>query len=78
MKLKIALAVGMAMACVGVAGAFEVRQVFERPQYTRGNVNVRILRPIDEAAWVWMPAFRASSSGTGGRRRSFQEKIGSK
>ena len=37
------------------AFAFEVKSVAERPRYTRGDTNVRVQAPIDQAAWIWMP-----------------------
>ena len=33
--------------------AFEVRQVFREERFTRGDVNLRPLQAIDEAAWIW-------------------------
>lgn len=35
------------------ADAFEVRQFFRPERYTRGNVNLAVLQPLDEAAWLW-------------------------
>ena len=35
------------------AEAFEVRQVFREERFTRGDVNLCSLQPIDEAAWIW-------------------------
>ena len=35
------------------AEAFEVKQIFREERFTRGNVNLRPLQPIDEAAWIW-------------------------
>ncbi len=35
------------------AEAFEVRQVFREERFTRGDVNLRPLQAIDEAAWIW-------------------------
>ena len=54
------IVVGVSVSLVGAvfaldAGAFEVRQTFERPRYTRGDTNVRIQHEIERADWVWMP-----------------------
>ncbi len=35
------------------AEAFEARQVFREERFTRGDVNLRSLQPIDEASWIW-------------------------
>ena len=35
------------------AEAFEARQVFREERFTRGDVNLRPLQPIDEASWIW-------------------------
>ena len=42
-------------ACFAVlsAEAFEARQVFREERFTRGDVNLRPLQPIDAAAWIW-------------------------
>ncbi|HNX05811.1 MAG TPA: hypothetical protein PKI32_09930, partial [Opitutales bacterium] len=41
-------------AIAGLAAAFEVKQVFSPERFTRGNVNLIPMQPIDEAAWVWL------------------------
>ena len=45
--IVLALAVSAAMA-----QAFEVEQMFREERFTRGNVNLRALQPIDRAAWI--------------------------
>jgi len=52
---KSVVALGTVLVLAVVAEAYEVRQVFLPPRYTRGNSNVRIQHPIDRASWVWMP-----------------------
>ena len=48
-----AVVVAAAVAFVScAAGAFEARQVFRAERFTRGNVNLRVLQPIDKAAWI--------------------------
>ena len=50
------LALALAGMCaVDAAAAVEVRQVMKPARYSRGDENVRIVQPADEAAWVWMP-----------------------
>ena len=34
--------------------AFEAKQVFREERFTRGNVNMYVLQPADEAAWIWI------------------------
>ena len=34
-----------------------IRRIFREPRYTRGNTNIIKIQPVDEAAWVWHPAF---------------------
>ena len=36
------------------AGAFDVKQMFREERFTRGDVNLRVLQPADEAAWIWI------------------------
>ena len=62
MSIKVAL--GMFCCCVLplATQAFEVRQVFREERFTRGNVNLRRVQPIDEAAWIWP---KAVSCGAG-------------
>ena len=33
----------------------DVRQVFRKERFDRGDTNVRPQQPIDRAAWIWMP-----------------------
>lgn len=37
-----------------VAGAFEVEQTFREERFSRGDVNLRVLQPADEADWIWI------------------------
>ena len=46
-------------------------RVMEKPQYTRGDINVRRLRPIDDAHWVWHPGFIDNQEGFFRFRRDF-------
>ena len=32
------------------------KRIFRQPRLTRGNTNIEILQPIDEASWLWHPA----------------------
>ena len=47
---KLFLAYVLAATCA--FGAIEVRQEFRPERFTRGNVNLRVLQPIDKAAWI--------------------------
>ena len=53
MKKKYGLFV-LAVATMLAAQAFEVKQVFREERFTRGNVNLRVLQPADEADWIWI------------------------
>ena len=53
MSLKSKMAVLLA-ASVLAAQAFEAKQVFREERFTRGNVNLYVLQPADEAAWIWI------------------------
>ena len=55
MKTQSGVVFALVAACVANVGAFEVKQVFEKPRYTRGDSNVRVQHPAERAAWVWMP-----------------------
>ena len=33
--------------------AFEVSQIFRAERHSRGDTNVRVQQPIDEASWIW-------------------------
>lgn len=35
--------------------AFQAVQVFRPERFSRGDTNLRVLQPIDEAAWIWLP-----------------------
>ena len=56
--------VGWGIRCLAALGALllptsvraaGVRQFFRPERHSFGNVNVGVLQPIDEAAWIWMP-----------------------
>ena len=34
--------------------AFEVKQLFRKERFSRDNVNLLVLQPADEAAWIWI------------------------
>ena len=36
------------------AHAFEAEQIFREERFTRGNTNLRVMQPADEAAWIWI------------------------
>ena len=50
--LKPAAIAAVAVFAAHVGGAFEVAQVFREERFTRGNVNLRAVQPIDAAAWI--------------------------
>ena len=52
MKMR-KLVLAVTALCAVTVGAFEVEQVFRPERFTRGNVNIRALQPIDRAAWIW-------------------------
>ena len=33
----------------------DAKQFFRPERYSRGNANINVLQPIDEASWVWLP-----------------------
>ena len=43
----------LAFAGAASAPGVEVERVFRPERLTRGDTNVRVLQPIDEAAWIW-------------------------
>lgn len=47
------LVLSIALVCSVEAPGFEVRRIFRPERLTRGDTNVRVLQPIDEAAWIW-------------------------
>ena len=49
---RLFLAVVVGSVCV--ACAFEVKQVFREERFTRGNVNLKVIQPADEADWIWI------------------------
>lgn len=52
MRLRTAVAAVVLMAAECTWG-YEVRQVFRPERFSRGDVNLRIVQPIDDAAWIW-------------------------
>ena len=50
----IALALAAALAAPG-APALQAEKVFVAPRPTTGDTNIRVLQPIDTAAWIWHP-----------------------
>ena len=55
------LLVGLAVVAVFAAEAFEVKQFFREERFTRGNVNLRNIQPMDDAAWIWLRGVRIES-----------------
>ena len=51
MKKAYMTAIALA-ASAAMAQAFEVEQIFREERFTRGNVNLRALQPIDRADWI--------------------------
>lgn len=55
MTIRFFAMLAVAAFCVArSAWAFEARQIFREERFTRGDVNLRPLQPIDAAAWIWM------------------------
>ena len=52
--LKAVLVATVAVSAAHAGVAFETKQVFREERFTRGNVNLRVLQPIDEADWIWI------------------------
>ena len=53
-----------ALAC----SAVEVERIFRPERLTRGDTNVRVLQPIDEAAWIWAAEIAAALGWKGPNR----------
>ena len=51
-EMRVLLAAVLSFAALA-GEAFEVKQVFREERFTRGNVNLRPLQPIDKASWIW-------------------------
>ena len=51
-KAKVFVVSMVAFVSCGLHAA-EVEQVFRPERYSRGDTNVRVQQPIDEASWVW-------------------------
>lgn len=45
------------VATVGTAGASSSTRIFRPERYTRGDIGVRRIQPIDDAAWLWHPSY---------------------
>jgi len=41
-------------ACCGSVEAFDATRLFRPERHERGDTNVRVQQPIDEASWIWM------------------------
>ena len=54
MKSVVQLFAALLLSASADAGVV-VRRVFRAPRYTRGNTNVIVQQPIDEAHWLWLP-----------------------
>ena len=52
--LKATALAAVAVFAAHICDAFEVEQVFREERFARGNVNLRVLQPIDEADWIWI------------------------
>lgn len=52
--LKAVVVAAVVIVAAYVVSAFEARQVFRPERFTRGNVNLRVLQPIDDADWIWI------------------------
>ena len=52
MKIASGFCVGICAATVSLHAA-TVERVFRPERYSRGDTNVRVQQPIDEASWVW-------------------------
>ncbi len=50
--LKAVVVAAVAVSVSHAGAAFEARQVFREERFMCGNVNLRVLQPIDEAAWL--------------------------
>ncbi len=46
-------------ACAAENDAWTAKRIFRTPLYTRGNLNIIRLQPIDHAAWIWLPGDQA-------------------
>ena len=62
--LKAAVVAAVVVLASHVVSAFEARQVFRDERFTRGNVNLRVLQPIDDADWIWIDGPTCSLSGS--------------
>lgn len=52
-----------ALAAVWTVGASSSDRVFRTERYSRGDTGVRRVQPIDDAAWLWHPAFAKEFGG---------------
>ena len=51
MRSRAVVTAGLVVSALA-SQAFEVEQIFREERFTRGNVNLRALQPIDRAAWI--------------------------
>ena len=53
MMLRRQIVFALLLGLVAPAEAFQVTRTFRPERLLRGDTNVRVLQPIDEAAWIW-------------------------
>ena len=53
--LGVMFVVGIVPAIARATHTFECERLFRPERFGRGDTNVRVQQPIDEASWVWMP-----------------------
>ena len=53
-KLFCWMVLGLSAAGVRAAPEAAVRQVFRPERLEAGATNIKVVQPIDEAAWIWM------------------------
>ena len=51
--VRIYVSAFLTTVCLSSSVAFEAKQIFREERFTRGNVNLRPLQPIDKASWIW-------------------------
>ena len=54
MNARTVAALLAAVAMAGAVQAFEVERVFRQERHSRGDTNLSIQQPIDEASWIWL------------------------
>ena len=58
--MKTAVVLFAFFAVLSLAAATDgvsVRRIFREPRHARGDLNMHVVQPFDEAAWIWHPAF---------------------